>query len=48
MAAVALVARFTSISFLWHNVVGAAVVVLVGFAVSFPSRPFSSGVGSHY
>jgi len=34
MGAVALVASLTSISFLWHNVVGAAVVVAVGMAVS--------------
>ena len=34
MAAVALVARYTTIAFLWHNVVGAVVVVVVGLIVS--------------
>jgi Na+(H+)/acetate symporter ActP len=34
MAAVATVARFTTISFLWHNVVGAIVVVVVGMLLS--------------
>ena len=34
MAAVAVVASSTSISFLWHNVVGVVVVVVVGMALS--------------
>jgi solute:Na+ symporter, SSS family len=34
MASVAWVASFTSIAFLWHNVVGAVVVVTVGMVVS--------------
>ena len=34
MASVAWVASYTSIAFLWHNVVGAVVVVIVGLAVS--------------
>jgi uncharacterized sodium:solute symporter family permease YidK len=34
MAAVAMVAKFTTIAFLWHNVVGAVVVVVVGMALS--------------
>ena len=34
MASVAAVARFTPIAFLWHNVVGAVVVVIVGVLVS--------------
>jgi solute:Na+ symporter, SSS family len=34
MASVAWVASFTSIAFLWHNVVGAVVVVVVGSVVS--------------
>ena len=34
MASVAWVASFTSVAFLWHNVVGAVVVVIVGLAVS--------------
>jgi hypothetical protein len=37
MGAVALVARFSSISFLWHNVVGATAVVVVGMAISVAS-----------
>jgi Na+/proline symporter len=35
MAAVALVATFSSISFLWHNVVGVVVVVTVGMLLSY-------------
>jgi Na+(H+)/acetate symporter ActP len=38
MAAVAMVAFTTPISFLWHNVVGVAGVVVVGMAVSAISR----------
>jgi Na+/proline symporter len=38
MAAVALVARHTSIAFLWHNVVGAATVVVVGLVISVLDR----------
>jgi Na+/proline symporter len=38
MASVALVASFTPIAFLWHNVVGAAAVVIVGTVVSGLSR----------
>lgn len=34
MASVAWVAAYTNIAFLWHNVVGAVVVVVVGMAVS--------------
>ncbi len=34
MAAVALVARYSSMAFLWHNVVGVAVVVSVGMLIS--------------
>ncbi len=34
MAAVATVARLSSISFLWHNVVGVVVVVVVGLLIS--------------
>jgi Na+/proline symporter len=34
MAAVAAVANFTTIAFLWHNVVGAVVVVVVGMLLS--------------
>lgn len=38
MLAVALVARYASISYLWYNVVGAFVVVLVGWLVSEATR----------
>jgi Na+/proline symporter len=34
MAAVAWAASYTSVAFLWHNVIGAVVVVAVGMAVS--------------
>lgn len=34
MAAVALVARYSSMAFLWHNVVGVVVVVCVGMLIS--------------
>jgi Na+/proline symporter len=34
MASVAWVATFTNVAFLWHNVVGAVVVVVVGMIVS--------------
>ena len=38
MAAVALAAAFTPVAFLWHNMIGAVVVVVVGLVVSI-SRP---------
>ncbi len=40
MGAVAWVATFTKVAFLWHNVVGAVVVFVVGMALSlmFPNR----------
>jgi len=38
MASVAWVASFTRIAFLWHNVIGAVVVVIVGLAVSLVLR----------
>jgi solute:Na+ symporter, SSS family len=38
MAAVAFVASFTRIAFLWHNVVGVVVVVIVGVIVSSSHR----------
>jgi SSS family solute:Na+ symporter len=38
MSSVAWVASFTNIAFLWHNVVGAAAVVVIGLAVSVFSR----------
>jgi SSS family transporter len=41
MASVAWVASFTRIAFLWHNVVGAVVVVLVGLLISLVDRPTS-------
>jgi SSS family solute:Na+ symporter len=42
MATVALVARYTSIAFLWHNVVGCAAVVTIGMLVSLLGGPSSS------
>ena len=39
MGAVAWAASFTDLAFLWHNVVGAAAVVIVGLAVSAVERP---------
>jgi Na+/proline symporter len=38
MASVAWVASFTSVAFLWHNVIGAMVVVIVGLLVSAVSQ----------
>jgi len=34
MSVVALVTAYTSVAFLWHNVIGAVVVVVVGTIVS--------------
>ena len=39
MAAVALVARYSSIAFLWLNVVGAVAVVAIGMVISLLDRP---------
>jgi hypothetical protein len=39
--AVALVARYSSISFLWHNVVGVVAVVGVGMLISLLDPPSS-------
>jgi SSS family transporter len=41
MASVAWTASFTNVAFLWHNVVGAVVVIVVGLLVSLvlPKRP---------
>jgi len=41
MASVAWAASYTSVAFLWHNVIGAVAVVLVGMAVSL-LRPGSN------
>ena len=38
MGSVAWVATFTKVAFLWHNVIGAVAVVLVGLAVSEVER----------
>ena len=38
MASVAAAAAFTDIAFLWHNVVGAVAVVIVGLLVSEMER----------
>jgi len=32
------VAKYTAIAFLWHNVVGAVVVILAGMAISLAER----------
>ncbi|MBI2188985.1 MAG: sodium:solute symporter [Acidobacteria bacterium] len=42
MASVAWAASFTTVAFLWHNVIGAVVVVMVGLAVSAGERSFRS------
>jgi Na+/proline symporter len=39
MASVAWFASFTRVAFLWHNVIGAVAVVLVGMAISLVTRP---------
>jgi SSS family transporter len=39
MASVAYAASFTPLAFLWHNVIGAAAVVIVGLLVSVLQRP---------
>ncbi|MBI3046798.1 MAG: sodium:solute symporter [Acidobacteria bacterium] len=46
MASVAWAASFTSVAFLWHNVIGAAVVVTVGMAVSVSERSLRSARGA--
>jgi SSS family transporter len=47
MASVGAAASFTKVAFLWHNVIGAAVVVLVGILVSaIDSRAASAGQSS--
>ena len=38
MASVAWAASFTDVAFLWHNVIGAVVVVIVGLVVSEVDR----------
>jgi hypothetical protein len=40
MASVAYAATYTNVAFLWHNVIGAVVVVVVGIIVSLmtPAR----------
>jgi SSS family transporter len=45
MGAVAWVASFTKIAFLWHNVIGAVVVVVVGMVVSAVVNQHSSSKG---
>jgi Na+/proline symporter len=42
MASVAWAANFTSVAFLWHNVIGAVVVVVAGSLVSAVDRSFRS------
>ena len=46
MAVVLLVAFTTPIAFLWHNLIGAAVVVVVGMALSYMGpAPASAPIG---
>ena len=46
MASVAWVASSTDVAFLWQNVVGAVVVLVVGFVVSQIDRAFGPGLSS--
>jgi hypothetical protein len=46
MAAVAWAARFTNVAFLWHNVIGTVVVLIVGVAVSAVERIVRPGVAA--
>jgi solute:Na+ symporter, SSS family len=46
MASVAWAASFTNVAFLWHNVIGAVVVVMVGLAVSAVD-PQARRAGAH-
>jgi SSS family transporter len=46
MVVVGFVAFGTSISFLWHNVVGVVVVVVVGMALSYTDRPKPTGTAA--
>src|SRR5262249_14358986 len=46
IAWVAAVATFTSIAYLWHNVVGAVVVVTIGLIISLLQAPSSSATPS--
>jgi hypothetical protein len=41
MAIVALVARYSSMAFLWHNVVGTVAVVSIGMLISLLDRSSS-------
>jgi SSS family solute:Na+ symporter len=43
MASVAWAATFTKVAFLWHNVIGAVAVVVVGVAVSLVERALRAG-----
>ncbi|MFO7695060.1 MAG: sodium:solute symporter [Vicinamibacterales bacterium] len=45
MVAVALVARYSSMAFLWHNVVGCVAVVTIGMLISLLDRPASGASG---
>ena len=46
MGAVAWAANFTDVAFLWHNVIGAAVVVVVGLVVSAVEGPRPEAPGA--
>ena len=46
MGSVAWAASYTNVAFLWHNVIGAVVVVVVGLTVSFVTPASSTRVPS--
>jgi Na+/proline symporter len=46
MASVAWAANYTNVAFLWHNVIGAVVVVAVGMAVSAVEGPVQGATGA--
>ncbi|MSO82381.1 MAG: hypothetical protein EXQ53_03665 [Acidobacteria bacterium] len=47
MGSVAWAASFTNVAFLWHNVIGAVAVVMVGMAVSFVDTAGQRSKGGH-
>jgi hypothetical protein len=44
MSAVALTWKFTKVAFLWHNVIGAVAVVVVGLFISGIERSRRGGI----
>jgi len=45
MTVIVSIATFTKLAFLWHNPIGALVVVSVGLIVSAITRDQGSGIG---